>query len=466
MVPVAESPQPWTRRTSLGLALIAAIFAALTLPQISVPPLNAEEVGENLFMDEALFASSEQLQLTGGPMVPGVFVLDRYLPLMEDNEYVGAVEMYLQLPFIWLLGAHPLSLRLMPVLFSLAGLLAMFVVLRRAFGGPVAWVCGLLTCTHPVFVHFSRQGHYKEEIFTVGFLWLGLAALQRYDLARRRGVVALVLGALCFGLGLAHKITFIWYLAGLAAAVIGVSVIARQRPALPRVSHLIAASAAFVCGTLPLLAYNALNGWPTVRLMALRLVEPTPKDHIDNLHWIGNFVVRVRQFGAVIVGGEIWDTEWFQVLGDTRTVLNLPLIVLFAVGLVALPWWSWRRGEPRERRAWLGVYLLFGVVLALSPFTVSFHHPSHLLVMVPFPQLIVAGAAVAAVRWAGGRRVVAIVCAAVVAAALTVNVALTVRYHVLARWATPSPMAPLESDRDVLRGSRPPVLEQMPTERW
>ena len=307
--------------TAVPLALIAVVFLSLCLPSISVPRLNAEEIDECLFVRQHVFGPVSELPTHGPPVMPGVHVAGRYVPLMEDNDYVGAVELYMQLPFLWVLGNNPFALRLMPIVVSLLGMMAAFVLLRGWFGQAGALGAILLTCTHPVFVHFTRQGHYKEEVFTVALFWLGLLSFQRALRAKRHELLYAMGGGLMFGLGLAHKITFLWYL---GACFVAGLVVLRGRVDRAGVTprQALAAGVAFVVGALPLLVHNAVNGWVTLRLMADRLVHPTPKDDVNNLEYVVNVVVRCKQMMAVIVGGEIWDTEWFGILEGVDVVLR------------------------------------------------------------------------------------------------------------------------------------------------
>jgi len=447
------------------LVLLSALFFSLTLPSISVPRLNAEEIDECLFVRQHMFGPEDELPTHGPPILPGVYLAGRYIPLMEDNDYVGAVELYLQLPFLWVLGNNPVALRMMPIVVSLLGLFAAFAVCRTWFGTPAGLGAAALTAAHPVFVHFTRQGHYKEEIFTVAFFWAGLYFFQRFLRSDKRPALLAMAGGLMFGLGLAHKITFIWYLAGCAVACV-VLLRGRIHQVGVSVSKAAAAFAAFVVGTLPLTLYNVFNGFVTVRLMAERLVTPTPKDNVDNLEYLVNLSVRGKQLLSVIVGGEIWDTEWFGILEGVDILHNWPLYALFCVAAVAVPvLCAWNRGGL-DRRAVVFLWIVFGVTFVLSPFTVSYHHPSHLLVMYPFPGIAVALLLVALARVIGRGWIGPAVAGSAAAAALAICIAQTAGYHAHARAYYPDPQDPWSSD--FRRGFGKPPAEQtlIPQDRW
>jgi len=433
-------------------ALLAVVFLAASLPNIAVPPPFPEEVHECVFAYHALTTpgTSGDPELSG--YLPGMELFDRYLPLMEDNPYVGPIELYLQVPLFAALGVNVFALRLLPILFGLAGVLAMAALARRWFGPWPALVAGLLTVTHPVFVHYGREGHDKEEIFTLGFFWLGLLAVDTYFARERRSAGWLVLGAGLWGLGISHKLTFLWYVAGLVVAL----ALLRMRPfggRWPSVRQGAAAGLAAVAGAAFPIGYNLTHGGETLRLVWARLWSPTPKDHVDNLDYLGNLGVRLQQLHDTILGGELWDPNWFPIVGTEAPGLNVPLCAAFAAGVLVLGAGIVRDRSPfdRDRLAWL--FVVFGVVLLCSPFTVSYHHPSHLLVLYPFPQLVVALLVVAFARRVRPPGLGVALAAATVALLVAVNTHLLVRYHVLAAASVEEAASAFEDiDQRVFRG--------------
>jgi 4-amino-4-deoxy-L-arabinose transferase-like glycosyltransferase len=409
--------------------VVLAAYLAFSLPNIALPPLNPEEVHENIAVLYFLRTPSDMVRPYLKEMLPGVVVLDRYLPIMEDNPYVGALELYLQLPFFWVLGVNLFALRFMPIFVSAAGLLCCYALCRRWFGMGVALLAGVLTATHPIFVHFTRQGHYKEEIFTAALLWIGLFFRERFQRGSRLRRWNLALGMLAFGLGLGHKITFIWYLIGL---VVAWAVLRGSAPASGRLGWRERGVALLflALGSSTTILYNLAFGAPTLLRMWNSLVHPIAKDNVNNLHYPANLLLRLKQFLQVIVGGELWDTDWIDVLQGDRFPINYSFLGLFLIGYLVLSIALLRGVEFRGRRAAALLFILYTVTLLCSPFTVSWFHPSHLFVLYPFPQIVVAllvaqGGAWLARRRRAARRVVEL--AALVA--LLHGAALTVHYH-------------------------------------
>ena len=170
--------------------LLSVVFLSLTIPNIGSPPLDGEEAWECLIAHRLVSTPVEQADPMWIDLLPGFQLFNRHLPLMEDTPYVGALELYLQLPFSALLGINAFSLRIMPILFTLLGLLAAYAVCSAWFGRRAAFVGLLLTMTHPIVVHFTREGHAKEEIFTVTFFWIGLWFIHKYFNSQgRRGLL-------------------------------------------------------------------------------------------------------------------------------------------------------------------------------------------------------------------------------------------------------------------------------------
>jgi len=371
--------------------ILAVILLGLTLPTIHEPPPFAEEIDESVLTHHLLTTPADMVAPAHLTLMPTVRVFNRHLPIMEDNAYVGPVEVYLQLPFFALFGINCFGLRIQTVVFALLGLLAAYSVVRQWFGLRAAMVMGLLTVTHPVFVHLCKQGHDYEEIFTAAFFWCALFFVVRYLGDERRHPGWLCAGALLVGLGLCHKITFIWYVLG-ALVALGVAIRTMRQRVLAEVrpAHLAPSAACLLIGYGFTLLYNVLHDWPTLRIMARALVEPTAKDNVENWNYLANLWVRFQQFHDVVLKGEIWHPNWFKILGDSTFLYNVPLAVLFFAGLVVVVGKSWRGETDLPRIPLFFLVIVFGVVFLLSPFTVSYHHTTHLLVFYPFPQIVIA----------------------------------------------------------------------------
>jgi 4-amino-4-deoxy-L-arabinose transferase-like glycosyltransferase len=423
--------------------LISAVFLSVTLPNIGAPDLFFEEGQECVLTLHAVTTPGSAHDPSLYNFMPGTTIGDRFFPLMEDNPYVGAIELYMQLPLFAVLGVNAFSIRLLPIVVGLIGILSALALCRRWFGPFPALLAGLLAATHPVIVHYGKEGHDKEEFFTAGFFWLGLLLVDTYFARKRRKGLWLVAGIAVWGMGLSHKITFLWYVLGLIVVV----AVLRMKPfggRWPKLRHAIPAAICFPIGAFFTVAYNITYRFETLRVMWVSLWTPTPKDNVDNLHYLGNAWVRLQQFNDVILAGELWDPNWFPILGEEKFAYNYPFAAVFFSGWIILGVLLVRNRLPYDRMKLLFLYVLFGVVFLCSPFTVSYHHPSHLLVLNPFPEIVMGLflamlPAVFPVRRAGW---VAVAVTMVLLIALNLN--LVIAYHIRAARSVGHPISAWE----------------------
>ena len=100
----------------LGLAVAAAIYIGLSIYQINLPGLHYDEAFEAVPALQLLlrqpFSTFRNAGLNLG---------QQRLPLMTQD-YIGALNTYLALPFIAMLGATPTALRTLSVLIGLVTL--------------------------------------------------------------------------------------------------------------------------------------------------------------------------------------------------------------------------------------------------------------------------------------------------------------------------------------------------------
>lgn len=175
-----------TRRGDGALAVvllvIAAVGAALRLPDLARRPMHGDEAVHAVKLWD-LHAS-------------GTY---RYDP----HEYHGPTLYYLTLPVIRLAGVRSFAelseahLRLVTVAFGL-GLIPLLWLVRDGLGRAGVCVSALLTAVSPAMTFYSR--YYIQETLLVFFTFLMLAAGWRYSISRKIGWGA----AAGVGAGLAH----------------------------------------------------------------------------------------------------------------------------------------------------------------------------------------------------------------------------------------------------------------------
>ena len=193
---------------SVGLFLFLASF------QLGLPGLHYDEGKE---------AGVNAMELLHGTPVTAfrnatVIVFGVDLPLMVQD-YIGALNVYLALPFLAATGVGVPNLRLLPLTLAVLGLLALertvseWLAYSDRSAVPVAPVtsaalaCLTLLAAAPSFVFWQRQGIFVTNAtfpFTLACIWLALRWL------RLRQGRALILSAFCGGLAVYAKLLAAW----------------------------------------------------------------------------------------------------------------------------------------------------------------------------------------------------------------------------------------------------------------
>ena len=389
ILPCAAFPAgPWglLRSPILHVSAVGMVYLALALAWIASPRPHGEEVSEVAAVYRYLGRPVEDLPPGLDGFMPGLSAFGHWLPVAQDTPYLGAVELYLEYPFLRWMGLNAFALRIVPVAAGLAVVLASHALIRRYFGRTAALLASALLATHGVWVHLVRQGHRFDEAFTAFFFVSSAFLASRYASAPKRRLGSLMAAALLFGLGLSHKITFLWYL----VACVVTSLVFRPRfPKLPS-RHGTFALAALGVGSLPVFVNLLVTRWQALRMMAVSVIRPTPKDGVDNLDYAANLGTRVWQLVYLTAKGQIWDPSWFSVCEGRVFSYNYLFMVLFVAACIVLPVVSLRDRSAAWSLPLRVGFCFYGVVLLCSPFTVSVLRPSHLLVFFPFPPFAVA----------------------------------------------------------------------------
>lgn len=384
------------------LLLAATIFLLLAGYQLGLPGLH---------YDEAKEAGTNALELlTGAPVTAfrgaTVTFLGRALPLMVQD-YIGALNVYLALPFLALTGVGVPNLRFLPLLLGLLALFAVeralseWMALLRRQSGPaplsLAGLCAVtLLAASPSFVFWNRQGIFVTNATlpcTFAAIWLGLGWLRT---GSRRWLMGAAFAA---GLALYAKLLAIWLIGPFALLVAGWWLVPRWRkesvidPAaipLPPLSWplLAAAAIAFLLPLLPFLLFNQQTGG-TFASVGGNLGQSYYG--VDNRAIFANLPVRLGQIVGVLRGDHLW------YLGGIHANSLAPWLAA-AVAVPALV------SQTGRRYALLPALFLLLAVLA-SLFTVSDLFITHYALLHPLLAAVI-GIAVAWLyewsrRWKG-----------------------------------------------------------------
>ena len=414
-----ESRAGWSAGwLSLGVTLFAVVvFGAFCFYHYRLPGLYYDEAFDVVPSMQILYG--QPVQLARGV---GIDVFGHALPVMT-GDYWGSVSTYAVLALFWLLGVGVLPVRLWPILAGMLAVLLTYFVGKRLYGRWVGAGAALLLAVFPSFIFWSRVGIYVISHIVAITLGIVLSFLRWRDSGQRRW---LFLAMLLTGIGLWTKLLFVWFLIAVPAAYVlllladlgaedGISAQSfrtilgrswqRIRTDLPLVdvSDFVVAVSGFLIGAFPVIYYNLVSHGS---YLVLRANLFHTENGVNNFALWSNVKVEADAVRVLLNGGYFW------FYGGIYTNPIYPWVVgLTTVGLVILV----------HRVSWLQVYrrptvflLAFVlVVFVLSCFTVSILGATHLVILLPIPQLFIAACAVFGARWLAqrigpGRRIAAL----------------------------------------------------------
>lgn len=400
-----------------ALALIVAAYLILAAYQLGLPGLH---------YDEAREAGLNALELlTGAPVTAfrgaAAHAFGAALPVMVQD-YIGAANVYLALPFLAASGVGVPNLRALSVLLGAAALLllerSVTEYARLAWNaqapGPSAagLIAALLLALAPSFVFWSRQGIFVTNLtqpLCLLTIWLGLRWL-------RTGTPWALLGsAFAAGAALYAKLLAVWVVAAFTVVAGGWWLWQRRRGAGPRLSLglLLGSVPALLLPLLPFFWFNWQTGGTAAALGGNLARSYYGVNNADVVH---NLAVRVGQLATVLRGDHLW------YLGGVFGNALAPWLALAAV----------LGGLLRDWRRLLGPLLVLALTVLVSVFTISDLFVTHYALVQPLAAGVV-GIAAGILLLPGPGLLPKRARAGLVAASLILWVALdltaTLRYH-------------------------------------
>jgi hypothetical protein len=371
----------------LAFAAAAALSAWLALRDLEAPGLYYDEAIQAVPAAEFLREGGRPLQIPGAKSVR---FAGGWFPVLTQP-YMGALKSQLLIPVFAAFGPSTAALRATTFAWGLAGCLLAVLFAGRLLGPAVAAATGALLALDPAFLFVSRH---DWGSFALGLL-LRCAGLWLFAVGLGRGSPAwLAASGLALGLGVYNKIDQLPAIAAAAAALAlccprGAVGLVRGRP-----GALAAFAAGLAAGAAPLAA-GGLRGAAAVRGVAgdLRL-GPDLAEKLSTWRALfdGSYFHRL-----MLAGGSF---EALPEVTGAATGLFLPALAASAV-LLAVHLARRRPWQARERALAFALAALgLGVAaLLLLPRAVRIHHVMNVM---PFPQLVVAAAAVE--LWRAGAR--------------------------------------------------------------
>jgi len=395
------------------LILVLAIFLLATLFQLSLPGLHYDEAFEvvpamQLLRHQPVQAFRDSTITLFGTQFP-----------LTTQDYIGALNTYLSLPFLWLAGISVTAVRLYSVFVGLITVLltAGFTadLTRNRWAGVTA---AALLAVNPTFVFWTRQGIFVTAItaaigIAATWSWLRWHRTRRYRWA--------VVGAFLFGLGIYAKLLFLWLIAALFGAylltlwrqqrIAATAAALRRDNPIARAAGLLIAGAV---GTFPLILYNLQTGGTFKNIGQNAAISYYG---VDNTAVLPNLATRFAELITLLDSGHFW------YLGDVFRNPAAPIVWMMA--LLAAGWLAARRKNPRA-------LIPFAVILLItveSIVTVSALWITHFAVMMAFPAIALAVTGAELWRELHPNRAVGIALGLMLAAVLLGDGITTARYH-------------------------------------
>jgi hypothetical protein len=386
------------------MALAALVFLVLATYQLDLPGLH---------YDEAKEAGNNAVQLLRGQPVQafrgsGVRVGSALLPVMVQD-YIGALNVYLAVPFLRLLGVSVPALRALPVALGAGTLCLIYALTREMYGRIAAIIASLLLAVNPSFVFWSRQGIFVTNVSSTLAVATALAILRWWQTRRVRYVY--VTASLC-ALGIYSKLLFVWAVVGYASLILVILLAYRRnrghvdaksgdaviqeaplRQPRPALVHVIGAITLFVIVLLPLFIFNIQTGGTLTSVLSH---AGSSYYGVSNAAFWLNLLVRVRELRALLRGDHLW------YLGGPFGNGPAPWIAaaLGAFSLVAMSLGRNRRGvsSGAKRSAWWMPALFCLLVMVQSSFTISDLFITHYAIVLPFIAVAISSMSAFVVR--------------------------------------------------------------------
>ena len=398
------------------LVLAIGVFLGLGAYQLHLPGLH---------YDEAKEAGLNAMELVTGQSVTAfrdatIMIGPWRLPLMVQD-YIGALNVILALPFLTIGGVNVVALRWLPLLIGALTLLVTWRIAWRLGGAVAASATVCLLAVNPAFIFWSRQGIFVTNLITLIFMASLLTGLRWWQMRRPRD---LWLTAFLWGLGIYAKLLFVWAIGALLIIALaawllkarsskleagdrklGVSRSQAEPPGGTQQSgaSLRHGSSGFKSGVLtwafaafcfvlplvPLIIFNLRTGG-TLKSVFGNLDQSYYG--VDNSAYLPNLATRLGQLVTLLRGDHLgylggpFANTW------APWILGLILLSGLALGLSAYRQGSRREGQREDRAApLLGLVILCLILLlivAQSAFTVSDLFITHYALLLPLLPLI------------------------------------------------------------------------------
>lgn len=401
------------------LAGTVGLFLVLAGHQLGLPGLH---------YDEAKEAGVNAMELLHGAPLSAfreatVSLFGVELPLMVQD-YIGALNVYVVLPFLATSGIGVPNLRVAALLLAVLGLLTLertiseWLALTESHAAPItpitplALVCLTLLVLGPSFVFWQRQGIFVTNAtfpLTFACIWQGIRWLR---LGQGH---ALLLAAFCAGFALYAKLLAAWIVLPFGLGCAGWWVWRKTtsiRAPLLTLPLLLAATLAFLAPLVPLFLFNVQTSG-TIESITQNLSSSYYGVH--NAAIWSNAAIRWQQLLQTLDGSHFW------YLGSSQQNPLAPKLAL-ALPIMALV-------RPSSRRLIGPPLLLLTMAFVGSLFTVSDLFITHYALLQPLAVTVAGIGLYELWRWPASRAAFRLLFIALMCAWVLLDLRATTVYH-------------------------------------
>jgi len=333
-----------------------------------------------MFQDEAFdIDNTMQLVIFGelrSPTRKPLYLFGKAYPVMM-HETMGPIYAYSIIPFYYVFGVGVVAARMMPITFGLATIVLTFQLGKTLFSRKVAYISTALLSIFPSFIQWTRIGIFGTTVLT--FLTMGTLVFL-FEWMKTKRPLFLLLTALFVGLGFSSKANYYWFVVNLVILYL----IWRPRLRLT-LSQVAFSILTFLAAAFPFVLYNCLiDPLATPRFALANLT--TSMYGTSNVEFLGNLLKRMGQFVSLLEGSTFFGATGGHTLNPFYSVV----FIAMAIGL-ALTFFG-RTVDRARRKREMAICLLLVLLFLEGTYTTSGLGIHHLIIFMPFPQMIIAEA--------------------------------------------------------------------------
>lgn len=352
------------------------VFLFLSSWYISLPGLNYDESlcaapAVNFVVDNP---NSEPTQIN--PSV--IYLFGRPIPMMLMT-YIGPVKTILYIPIFWILDVSVFTVRLLPLIIMFLCFPLAYYLFKEIFNREVAIFTVFLMSVDPSIVFYLTRdvGPATLQVF---FKLLALMFFIKWWESKKN--IFLYLGFFVLGLGVTHKVDFLWVIVGMIVPVT-IFYFCKLKERL-NIKVLMFSGLFFAIGAFPIILFNIYTGGYTFSPMTDKfLSSKLPSD----AYFLSNLITRASQ----II--EIHNGNFIAFLFCEKNVYHgfwkyIHLIFL-SVSIFIILFYLIIKTKPKNFLNILAivVYILIVTIeTCFSPTVLSGHH---LLALTPFITVVI-----------------------------------------------------------------------------